>query len=198
MTDSETRSRLIEAAYALMLSNGYSATGVADICSAAGVSKGSFYHCFETKEQCALAALRDHMSRAREQVEAGLDLTGLSPAQAAVKYVEHIEKGAEDIWCDGCLVGAFALEISETQPAIREEVSQVLRDLADYMESIFAPLAKAVRGPGSPSARELAEQYIAVIEGGVVLSRAHSDIRMVPQALRTFRRYLSLLLTHSN
>ncbi len=197
MTDSETKTRLIDAAYGLMLSNGYAATGVAEICEKAGVSKGSFYHCFDSKEQCALETLRDHMSGAIEDIEAGVDLTGLSPAEAAVKYIQHVEEGSEEIWRDGCLIGAFALEISETQPAIREEVSQVFRDLADHMERIFTPLCKAATQPGAPSARELAEQFIAVIEGGVVLSRAHNDIRFIPQALRTFRRYLTLLLPNS-
>lgn len=197
MTDSDTKARLMEAAYSLMLANGYAATGVAEICRRAGVSKGSFYHCFESKEHCALEALRNHMSGALAQIEAGLNLDGLSPAEAAVKYVQHVEEGSEEIWRDGCLIGVFALEISETQPAIREEVSLVFRGLTDHMERLFAPLCKATKQPNPPSPRELAEQYVAVIEGGVVLSRAHNDLRFIPQALRCFRRYLTLLL-HRN
>lgn len=197
MTDSETRSRLIAAAYSLMLSNGYAATSVSDICSRAGVSKGSFYHCFESKEHCALETLRHHMSGAPEDLERGLDTTGLTPAQAAIRFVQHVEEGAEEHWRDGCLIGAFALEISDSQPSIRKEVSQIFRELTDRFERLFTPLAKAARQSGAPSGRELAEQFLAVIEGGVVLARAHDDIRLIPQSLRTFRRYLTLLLPES-
>ena len=51
------REKLIRSAQASMLSKRYSATGVDDICRDAGVSKGSFYHQFSSKEALAIAAL---------------------------------------------------------------------------------------------------------------------------------------------
>jgi TetR/AcrR family transcriptional regulator, transcriptional repressor for nem operon len=184
---------LLDAAYSLMLSKGFPSTTVDEICSAAEVSKGSFYHFFSSKEELAIAVIEHHMAGAQEAIEGGLDLTGVPEPERAIRYVKHVEDGAEELWRDGCLIGSFALELSETHPEIRQKVSQIFRGLADHFEQIFVPLCRAHAGPNTPSPRELAEQMIMVIEGGVVLSRAHFDRRYVPQALRSFRRYLEML-----
>jgi len=46
----ETRTHILEVANLLFSKNGYDATGVAEICHEAGVSKGAFYHHFATKQ----------------------------------------------------------------------------------------------------------------------------------------------------
>ena len=189
----DTRTRLLDAAYSLMLRQGYPATAVDEICDVAEVSKGSFYHFFKSKQDLAIGVLEHHMDGAMEMIEQGLDLQGVSGPQRAVRYVKHVEDGAEELWSDGCLIGSFALELAETNPEIRSKVSQIFRDLEGHMEQVFVPLCQAHPGPDTPPPRELAEQFLAVIEGGVVLSRAHQDRRYVPQAIRCFRRYLETL-----
>jgi TetR/AcrR family transcriptional regulator, transcriptional repressor for nem operon len=190
---SPTRTRLLDAAYSLLLRKGYPATSVDEICDAAEVSKGSFYHLFKSKEAMTLAVLEHHMAAAKDEIERGLDTDGLDGAQRAVRYVKHVEDAAEELWHDGCLIGSLALELAETNPEIRERVSEIFRDLTDHFERVFLPLCQAHRGPDTPPPRELAEQFLIVIEGGVVLSRAHFDRRYVSQALRCFRRYLETL-----
>jgi len=189
----DTRTRLLEAAYSLMLAKGYPATTVDEICQAAGVSKGSFYHFFKSKQQITLAMLEHHMAGAQDEIEKGLDLTGVQGPERTIRYVKHVEEGAEELWRDGCLIGSLGVELAETHPEVREKISQIFRDLVTHFEKVFTPLCQAHRGPDTPSPRELAEQMIMVIEGGVVLSRAHYDRRFVPQALRCFRRYLESL-----
>lgn len=182
----------MNAAYELMLSQGYAATGVNEICSRAQVSKGSFYHFFETKQQCALAMMWHHMDEA-EQLLGGLDVTKFEPIEAALRYVQYIEDLSSDVFKQGCLFGAFALELAETYPELRAEVAKVFSRLTDHYEAILEPISRACTGPDSPTGRELAEQFITVIEGGVVLSKAHGDVRFVPQGLRLFRHYLKCL-----
>lgn len=46
----ETRNHILDSAQRLFALNGYDSTGVAEICQAAGVSKGAFYHHFPTKQ----------------------------------------------------------------------------------------------------------------------------------------------------
>lgn len=53
----ETRNRILQAATVLFSKNGYDATGVAEICQAAGVSKGAFYHHFPTKQALFMAEM---------------------------------------------------------------------------------------------------------------------------------------------
>jgi AcrR family transcriptional regulator len=58
----ETRNHILEAATNLFSKSGYEATGVAEICQSAGVSKGAFYHHFPTKQAVFLALLNSYLN----------------------------------------------------------------------------------------------------------------------------------------
>lgn len=58
----ETHTRILEAANLLFSKNGYDATGVAEICREAGVSKGAFYHHFPTKQAVFMELMEGWLS----------------------------------------------------------------------------------------------------------------------------------------
>lgn len=62
---SDAKEKILAAARSLIGGRGYSALGVAEICKAAGVPKGSFYCFFESKEALALAVVDEHGRRRR-------------------------------------------------------------------------------------------------------------------------------------
>ena len=64
----ETHSRLLQSALACFAEQGYDATGVAEICLRAGVSKGAFYHHFPSKQAVFVALLDDWLGRLDAQM----------------------------------------------------------------------------------------------------------------------------------
>jgi AcrR family transcriptional regulator len=58
----ETRNRILDAATQLFSKTGYDATGVAEICQSAGVSKGAFYHHFSTKQAVFIELLNSYLT----------------------------------------------------------------------------------------------------------------------------------------
>src|SRR5260370_3661173 len=55
----ETKRRLVDAGVSLMRSRGFNATSLDDICAAAGVTKGGFFHYFKSKDEIATAAVAE-------------------------------------------------------------------------------------------------------------------------------------------
>jgi AcrR family transcriptional regulator len=74
----ETRTRIIEAAMELFAQKGFEVTSVADICEAAGVSKGAFYHHFPSKQEIFREGMETWVENIDRQLalvrESGVDI----------------------------------------------------------------------------------------------------------------------------
>src|SRR3984885_10854632 len=66
-TRHESKTKLLDAALYVIRAKGYSAARVEDICEAAGLTKGSFFHHFSSKEDLALAGA-EHFSAFAESI----------------------------------------------------------------------------------------------------------------------------------
>jgi len=86
----ETRMAILEAAGTLFAQQGYTGTGVAGICSAAGVSKGAFYHHFTTKQEVFLALLNDWLENLNQAMQQVID--GQREVPDALMYLASLGK----------------------------------------------------------------------------------------------------------
>jgi AcrR family transcriptional regulator len=71
----ETRAKIIESAIKLFSVHGYNAASVDDVCKEAGISKGAFYHHFESKQALFLALLDGWLQTIDTAIEASKDRT---------------------------------------------------------------------------------------------------------------------------
>jgi AcrR family transcriptional regulator len=71
----ETRSRILEAATELFSRRGYNKSSVDDICTQAGISKGAFYHHFESKQALFLALLDSWLQTIDSAIQASRERT---------------------------------------------------------------------------------------------------------------------------
>lgn len=112
--------RLTEAGYLLFNRHGYNATGIQQITDQAGVPKGSFYNHFDSKEAFATQIIRHYTDWVDEAWE--LCLADAPPdtlgaiRHAFARFIEH----HASTQCQGCLVGNFAAEVTESSPACRD------------------------------------------------------------------------------
>lgn len=71
----ETKSRILESSIKLFSTRGYNTASVDDICKEAGISKGAFYHHFESKQALFLALLDGWLQTIDTAIEASKDKT---------------------------------------------------------------------------------------------------------------------------
>ena len=194
---SPQRSLLLDAAKHLMLTKGYFGTTVDEVCASAGVTKGSFYHHFESKEALALALIDHYFSEVEAVLTVGPFVNELDPSQCLALFLEHAVQMARlpEIQ-EGCILGCFTLELSQTAPTIRNALENRFTELGEWLAALIGRVSETRPASAAGStipAEALAREFIAVLEGGIILSKAHGRPEFLAESLETYAR---LLLGH--
>jgi TetR/AcrR family transcriptional repressor of nem operon len=185
-----SKEKLIRAARNLMLAKGYPGTSVDEIIDAAGVSKGSFYHHFDSKEELALTAMHEFLADGAALMMNGPFRDIADPRKRAIAFLKHVESITMRLWNHGCLLVMFSVELAGTSPRVREETSAVLLSLIDRVGAILRPLTKEGGGTMPMTASAMANMYMAVIDGSLVFARATGDSSCIARNLKTFRQQI--------
>jgi TetR/AcrR family transcriptional repressor of nem operon len=190
------RDRLLEAARRLMLMKGYPATKVDEICTAAGVTKGSFYHHFSSKDDLAIATLEHFFIDLTSQITDGNWTKTEDPVQRIMALIDHLIDVAKGPFLEhGCLLGTLTLDLAETNPRMREILQEKFNRLITAVEPhMQTALDQSQRHP-IISAASLAQQLVAVLEGAIILGKASADRDTIAQNLFSFRTMLSVILS---
>ncbi len=189
-----SRLKLIDAAVRVFRKKGYAATRVEDVCEEAGLTKGSFFHHFKTKEELALAAA-SHFSEAADAFFAQADYHEKSdPADRLVAYAGFRKANAAGDLADfTCLLGMLTQETYETQPTIRQAAGRHILDHAGEI-AMMAEEAKALHEPQAPwTAESLGIFTQAVVQGAFILAKAEGDEKVAQDCIEHLQRYLALL-----
>jgi TetR/AcrR family transcriptional repressor of nem operon len=191
----DVKTRLLDAALRVIRTKGYGASTVDDICLGAGVSKGSFFHYFSTKEDLALAAAAHFSARADALFAAASYRQAHDARERVLQYLDLRSALLRGEMPDfTCLLGTMVQETYATHPAIRDACDKYIRHhAADVARDIGA--AKETCAPDAPwSAQSLALFTQAVIQGAFILAKAHQDPNVASDCLTHLRRYLETQL----
>ncbi|MGW2035845.1 TetR/AcrR family transcriptional regulator [Streptomyces argyrophylli] len=174
---SDARKKILDAAQSLIELRGYSALGVAEICKAAGVPKGSFYYFFESKEALALAVLDEHWQTQRGDWTRVLQADG-EPLSRLRMLFEETEAGlrAGQQSCgtvSGCMFGNLTLELSNQTEAIRERLQRIFDAQVEMVEKVVSEAQE--RGEVTVAdAGEAARSIVAQLEGQVMFAKLYN------------------------
>ncbi len=87
----ETRERILAAAEECFARQGYNATGVAEICERAKVSKGAFFHHFPTKQAVFLELLERWLAKLEQRLDELRSNTSAVP-EALLRMAETVQQ----------------------------------------------------------------------------------------------------------
>ena len=189
-----TRTKLLEAARDIIRARGYSATTVDDICAAAGVTKGSFFHHFPSKEQLGIAAIEQFNEAASEIFRSAPYTSRPDPRDRVLGYVDfRISMLTREIAQFTCLLGTMVQEVYATHPDLRAACDQGMSEhVADLTRDIQA--AKQRYAPDAPWSAESVGYFMqAVLQGAFIFAKAKQDTRVAVESLGHLRRYLEML-----
>lgn len=196
----DSKTRLLDAALLVIRGQGYAATTVDDICREAGLTKGSFFHHFRSKEDLALAAA-DHFAAMADRLFGEAPYRAMiDPRDRLLGYVAFRKAilGGRDLREFTCLLGTMVQETYATHPALCDacarhigaHAAELARDIAE---------AKARYAPGAPwSAESLGLHIQAVLQGAFILAKADGGAEVAADSLDHLARYLRLLFPQPN
>src|SRR5437870_13023299 len=125
--ETSTRSTLLNAAMALMLRKGFSATSVDEICQSARVTKGSFFHYFVDKEALGKAVLDHYWQVGHERLREAAQRQDADPLQRLYAYIDwFVEISKNPQIPKSCLCGDVAQELSNPDPRSRQRAGRGL------------------------------------------------------------------------
>lgn len=175
---SESRQRIIDAANELFLGGSFHVVGIAEICEAARVNKGTFYYFFSSKIALLIELLELYVAALLKEYAAIASGPG-APA-AKMRLIFNIPRKRNEAWkaahgkSAGCFIGNVCLELATQEPIVREKSEWALKELARGLEPIVADLLK--QGGGSTSdAFAKSEIVMGMMQGAQVLAKAKND-----------------------
>jgi len=188
------RTALLDAALALVRKQGWAATSVDQLCAAAGVTKGAFFHHFSTKEQLGVAAAQ-HWSDVTGPLFAGADYhRHADPLERIFGYLDfRAAIAAGPLESFTCFAGTMVQEIFATSDPIRRACAASILGHAEQLTEDFRA-AIALHSPRSAvTAESLAIYSQVVLQGGFVVSKAGGDRSALLAAINHLKGYLRLL-----
>ena len=177
---SDAREKILTSAQSLIELRGYSALGVAEICKAAGVPKGSFYYFFASKEALALAVI-DAEWEAQRQAWARVLHSDAPPLERLRQLLEETEadQRAGQHSCgtvSGCVFGNLTLELSNQTETIRERLQQIFDAQVEMVEAVITEALR--RGDVYVDDTQMAARsLIAQLEGQVLFAKLYNNTK---------------------
>lgn len=198
-TKADARTKLLDAAMIIIRQKGYTATSVDDLCQAAGVTKGAFFHHFRSKTDLGVA-VADHWTRTTAELFAAAPYHAHSdPLDRVLGYIDFrgaILKGRVPDFT--CLVGTMVQETFESSPEIRNACNASITKHAATLEQDIAEAIDLYGIKGNCTAGSLALHTQAVLQGAFILAKADGGPRRASESIEHLRRYVEMLFNRRN
>ncbi|MGF6305870.1 TetR/AcrR family transcriptional repressor of nem operon [Bradyrhizobium sp. i1.8.4] len=172
----ENRDRILKAASRLLRERGISGAGVDALTEAAGMTHGSLYSQFGSKERLVEEAVADAIAaKGRE----------LDEVPSLGNYVsEYLSEGHRDDPGSGCPFAALGCEMHRQSQDVRERFTAGVRGMIGWLgDRIGSGVRQRQRG-------EHAIATLASLVGALVLARAVSDPKLSDDILRATKKRL--------
>jgi TetR/AcrR family transcriptional repressor of nem operon len=191
--ESETKRKLLETALELIWESSYGSVSVDDICTKAGVNKGSFYYAFKSKSDLAVAAFERHWDVRRPALDQ-IFSTQTPPLERLAKYCQaiideqtaHYKRAGKVLGCPFCCLGS---ELSTQDENIRQKIEQTTGRSLKYLESVVRELATEGLIEAKDHA-ELGRELNSYIMGAILQAKIENN----PKSLERLKQGVLRLL----
>ncbi|MCC6171303.1 MAG: TetR/AcrR family transcriptional regulator [Gammaproteobacteria bacterium] len=194
----DARTALLDAALTLVRRQGWAATSIDQLCRAAGVTKGAFFHHFASKEALGVAAAA-RWTELTAPLFANADYhRHADPLERLFAYLDFRAALADGpLEAITCFAGTTVQETFASSEPIRAACGRSILDHADTLVGDFRAALEAYPPRLPVDAESLAVLTQTALQGGFVLSKATGDRAPLLDGVAHLKRYFGLLFGRS-
>jgi TetR/AcrR family transcriptional repressor of nem operon len=185
----ETRERLLETATRLIWQSNYDAVGINEICKQAGVTKGAFYHHFETKADLFVAASRHYWDGMKVELD-----EIYSPSYTPLQQLENLigmilqkqesNCHASDLQVSGCPFFTSGAQAGADNVKIRAASQEMEDHVQQYSVALIRSLKAEGFLNGDPDVEQVARFLHHFVQGILMYGRVMNSLDAVRADLR--------------
>lgn len=196
--DPEKLRRLLGATRALLTRRGLGGASVDRICRDAGISKGGFFHYFKTKEEAVTQVARDFVEELGREFKALSRVPAEDAGQRLLSYIDFTITACErPVLSAGCLIGTLTAGLPGEPQSAASGIRAVCREAFTAWVAAFETLLHNAKQagllPARSDARTLAGQFVALVEGSLLLRNALGP-EVLRRNLQGFREMLAQMM----
>lgn len=194
----ETRLRIMDAAQAMILNQGYGGTSVDQVINSVGLTKGAFFHHFNSKSDLAKALIQRYADEGIRVFADTLDRSSKlsdDPLQQLLilvgLYIEIFDGLAEPY--AGCLMASYVYELQQFDDDVRPIINmemlhwrKVLTAQIDRIKLRYPPREEV-------DSAALADMFLSTFEGAFVISKALGEPEVTAAQLTLYKTFLEAL-----
>jgi len=191
----DKRQRIIAAARSSILDKGFGATSIDELCAEVKITKSGFFYHFKDKGELARALLEEYIEEEErlfdEIFDQGRDLAD-DPLQAFLISLKLLARMVEDLPSGhpGCIIATYCYQERLFDREIRELNRQAVRAWRKRFRGTLEEIAARYPPKENIDLDALADMVSTILEGGVVMSKALSEPKVLSQQVLLFRSML--------
>jgi AcrR family transcriptional regulator len=178
-----SRDKLVDSAQRLLREKGYQATGIKDILEDSKVSRSNLYYHFTTKRSLAEAVIAVWHVNLQQVFKNAVGIEANYRQQVDSFVQVFIDIQTSDPFAV-CPFGRLALELGDTEPALRELINKVFIEFQVEVTKLIKKGIQAGEFKSDTDPNALANALLVAIEGGIVISRAQGSVEAMTTACR--------------
>ena len=189
----DVRENIIAVGQRLIGAKGFSAVGLNEILSEAGVPKGSFYHYFGSKDAFGVALLESYFEEYLDDLDQTFAQAGLNMAQRLMNYWRIWQETQSFYDCQGkCLAVKLGAEVADMSEPMRASLNRgtarIVSRLASAIETGVTERSLSIEGKPQTVAQSLYQLWL----GASIMVKIVRNVAPFEMALMTTRQMLHL------